>query len=98
MILSMQEKKVRQITCKERTVTLISSIPSAKVNVIIIKGRHFYKILVGQIKLSKLYVTLRCSSCQGNRNIIKCAHLIYKRGCLCLQLISLNSKLYTIQM
>ena len=79
MILSMQEKKVRQITCKERTVTLNSSFPGAKVNVIIIKGRHFYTILVDQIKLSKLYVKLRCSSCQGSRNIIKCAHLMYKR-------------------
>ena len=75
MILSMQEKKVRQITCKERTVTLNSSIPGTKVNVIIIKGRRFYKILVGQIKLSKLYVTLRCSSCQGNR--IKSSVLIW---------------------
>ena len=64
----MQEKKVRQITCKERTVTLNSGFPGAKVNVIIIKGRHFYTILVDQIKLSELYVKLRCSSCQGSRN------------------------------
>lgn len=41
MILSMQEKKVRQIGRKKKNSDLNSSFPGAKVNVIIIKGRHF---------------------------------------------------------
>ena len=55
----MQEEKAKQITCKGRTVTLNPSLRCAKVNVIIIKGRNFYRILIGQIGTSLVVQWLR---------------------------------------
>ena len=78
MILSMQEKKAKQKDYLQRKniyteleLLLCKSKYHNKIN--------FYRILIGQIKLLELYARLRCSSCQGNRNIIKSAHLMYKR-------------------
>ena len=68
MILSMQEKKAKQKDYLQRKniyteleLLLCKSKYHNKIN--------FYRILIGQIKLLELYARLRCSSCQGNRNI-----------------------------
>ena len=78
MILSMQEKKAKQKDDLQRKniYTELELLCKSKCHN---NKRNFYRILIGQIELLELYARLRCSSCQGNRNIIKCAHLMYKR-------------------
>ena len=79
MILSMQEKKAKQKDYLQRKNIY------TKLELLLCKSKchnnkiNFYRILIGQIELLELYARLRGSSCQGNRNIIKCAHLMYKR-------------------
>lgn len=53
MILSMQEKKAKLITCKGRTITLNPRFSCTKVSITIITGKQLDRISIGQAEFSE---------------------------------------------